>query len=1057
MFDLDLRSAAARGGALVAVLLALFALSGDFDPVRRLSVEADDPNYGSTPILRLNTPHHHSQIKRAATTRDGQWMVTVARDYTIRVWRTDVMEVAKTFYPPISNDYFDNPGSSELFAVDITADGSMIAAAGPSRSDGEVRVYVFNVTTGEMVASPVTAHGYVGDLAFSRDGRLLAVGVESQRDDENGLWVFETNRWREPMYRDRDYRGRESPDGGRIDGIAFGEGGVLVTTSYDGFLRRYADVREGADPVRVLVSDRGRASDVAISPDGAMVVVGYRNRPSGPALVPVSLHRNDAELSLIRAFENQLVPDDNGGSDPVTSGFGVSFSRDGSYFYASLAGNLGARVRGWSVGNLDVAQREYETCSDRNVIQILPHQATGAILVHADPGIDVVETSGQVRGPCVRGGRFVHFRQLSEQDPGLLYVSERGDEFHLVGRTPEESVSFDLTRRDLKRGPRPPSELQRLELPDNSRGAITLSDWSVSLQPRLNGRHLCIQHEQDAAAEEGDDNPCRRFSSVLGLSENRSYSADVSADGQFAVVSTNAFLQRYDANGAPLWPQPRYMPSISLRTNITPQGNAVLAYYQDGVMRWHDVNNGDVMLSLFVDRETSDWVMWTPDGYYDASPGADDLIGWHINHGRDQGASFEPASRYQDIFFSPERVDAAIESMRTGARLRRTQLDEQLVSAIRSTAPPTALISELNAVTRNNRPALNMGFVLRSPSGKPITGLRIRVDGSTRVEETRRLREGVVLRRHIPLYRDDRVVTVSAQTEDGWGTVAYAPAPRWANTRSAERGLTRVATAAPSRNRANVHALIVGVNDYTGSGLDNLDYAVTDAREFAAFLRRQQNTTYIDDTSDIVVLDGPNATAANINARLEELTQVGPDDIVVLFLAGHGARVGLDENQNYYFFPHGARADRPLSTLVSADNLVSAIELTRGRVFMFLDTCNANAAVHRGFYNRTLNLQKNVYIFASASENELSSEASYFGTGHGAFTFALLSALNGEADERMDGNRIVSTTELKSYLETEVPLLAARANNVQNPQMYAVGPNRRSLPPLDMFEVRRVE
>jgi hypothetical protein len=28
-----------------------------------------------------------------------------------------------------------------------------------------------------------------------------------------------------------------------------------------------------------------------------------------------------------------------------------------------------------------------------------------------------------------------------------------------------------------------------------------------------------------------------------------------------------------------------------------------------------------------------EWVMWTPQGYYTSSPGADKIVGWQINKG----------------------------------------------------------------------------------------------------------------------------------------------------------------------------------------------------------------------------------------------------------------------------------------------------------------------------------------------------------------------------------------------------------------------------------------
>jgi len=39
-----------------------------------------------------------------------------------------------------------------------------------------------------------------------------------------------------------------------------------------------------------------------------------------------------------------------------------------------------------------------------------------------------------------------------------------------------------------------------------------------------------------------------------------------------------------------------------------------------------------------------DWVLWTPDGFYDATEGATDVLRWVVNHGPDRAASTKPVS-----------------------------------------------------------------------------------------------------------------------------------------------------------------------------------------------------------------------------------------------------------------------------------------------------------------------------------------------------------------------------------------------------------------------------
>ena len=55
------------------------------------------------------------------------------------------------------------------------------------------------------------------------------------------------------------------------------------------------------------------------------------------------------------------------------------------------------------------------------------------------------------------------------------------------------------------------------------------------------------------------------------------------------------------------------------------------------------MSDGEEVLALFMHPDGSRWIVWTPQGYYDASLGADDLIGWQINHGYDRAPISTPS------------------------------------------------------------------------------------------------------------------------------------------------------------------------------------------------------------------------------------------------------------------------------------------------------------------------------------------------------------------------------------------------------------------------------
>ena len=76
-------------------------------------------------------------------------------------------------------------------------------------------------------------------------------------------------------------------------------------------------------------------------------------------------------------------------------------------------------------------------------------------------------------------------------------------------------------------------------------------------------------------------------------------------------------------------------------------------------------------MALFIHRDDRRWVAWTPTGYYMASPGAEDLIGWHLNRGWEQPGDFFPASRFRDRFNRPDVVKLVLDTLDEDLAVKR--------------------------------------------------------------------------------------------------------------------------------------------------------------------------------------------------------------------------------------------------------------------------------------------------------------------------------------------------------------------------------------------------
>ena len=125
------------------------------------------------------------------------------------------------------------------------------------------------------------------------------------------------------------------------------------------------------------------------------------------------------------------------------------------------------------------------------------------------------------------------------------------------------------------------------------------------------------------------------------------------------MLGTEYRLRAYNADGGELWQ--KQVPGAAWGVNISGNGKLVAAAYDDGTIRWHRMSDGEELLALFVHAKDRRYIAWTPKGYYAASPGAEDLIGWHVNRGFDAAPDFYPASTFASTFNRPDIVKAALD------------------------------------------------------------------------------------------------------------------------------------------------------------------------------------------------------------------------------------------------------------------------------------------------------------------------------------------------------------------------------------------------------------
>jgi uncharacterized caspase-like protein len=228
--------------------------------------------------------------------------------------------------------------------------------------------------------------------------------------------------------------------------------------------------------------------------------------------------------------------------------------------------------------------------------------------------------------------------------------------------------------------------------------------------------------------------------------------------------------------------------------------------------------------------------------------------------------------------------------------------------------------------------------------------------------------------------------------------------------------------------------LAVGINKYDSPAIDNLKYAVNDAREIVAAFKAQEGKRFNKVNSLLITDDEPvKPTAANIiDNMMKFLSRASQHDVILLFLAGHG----INEQGEFYFVTSDSGFDSD-GTIQQRSRIVASSEIMKvrdlpGKKLIFIDSCHSESAggntrsmVDNNRLLRDL-MEPSTLVFTSSTGKQLSQENDR--ARHGVFTYAILQGLRGEAD--FDKNGQITMKALDMYVSRRVTEMT---NGAQHP------------------------
>jgi WD40 repeat protein len=930
---------------------------------------------------------HTQGVNSVAFSPDGKQILSGSYDSTVKLWDMVSGREIRTFQEHISG----------VNSVAFSPDGRQVLSGSTDTTSK-----LWDVASGREIRTFSGHTGFVHSVAFSPDGRQILSG-----SSDNTIKLWDAAGGREI----RTFQGHSD----NVNSVTFSFDGRQVLSGSTDITSKLWDAASGRE-IRTFRGHIGGVDSVVFSIDGWQILSGS----------------SDNAIKLWDAASGQEIKAFQGHTSSVYS---VAFNPDGQQVLLVSGDNpvklwdaaSGREIRTfqgytssvWSVAfspdgrhillGSDNTIKLWDAVSGREIRIFQGHARQVYSVVFSPDGRQVLSGSDDqiIKLWDVASDREI--RTFSGHTDGVRSVAFSPDGKQVL------SGSWDMTIKlwDAASGQEIKTFLGHTHWvhsvafsPDGKQVLSGSWDNTIKLWDTVSGREIRTFH--------GHTNGVRS----VAFSPDGKQVLSGSEDGTIKLWDT--------ANG-------REIRTFQRRSNkvasiaFSPNGRQVLSGSSDGTVRLWDTTTGKE-IAQFISFVDGEWIVLTPDGYYNASPNGDNYLNVRV------GNNVYGIDQYRSTFYRPQIVEARLQGRPDPARITTT------VQEAASFEPPVVVIRspENGAELPAGQTELSVSVVDRK---QPIKNIRVIVNGRLVGGDAMRGINGV---RGGDLEATGIRLAENRNRVDFRVTLNLDPGPNRievlaSNPYSEGRDTVEVSYQAAAQENAlpNLWILSIGINRYEDSRLQDLNYAVNDAKEIIDVFKTQEGKLY-GKVNSLLIADGAAVTPIkdNIIDHFGFLKAAGLRDVVLLFIAGHGMN---DDSGNFYFMPSDAafNADgsiRP-SKAVSYREIQAVLDVP-GQKLTFIDACHsAGSGKTRSVDNNQLVriLQDNsTVIFTSSKGSEPSLERAEY--GHGVFTYAIIQGMRGAADS--SGNGTVTMKELDAYVSERVKELTDKQ---QQPTTFTPG------------------
>lgn len=958
------------------------------EPASSTASREATPIVTGQPILQIDSGGHMAKISDIFFTNDGQTLISVSNDKTVRLW-----DIASGQTTRILRGQIGPGDDGKIYAAALSPDNRLLAVGGALGSLGNRTIRLIDLSSGQVVRLLKGHQNVIPALAFSTDSRQLLSGsfdttariwdvangeslhtlsghhgaiyaaafspngrtvVTGSKDHSLKLWDSATGK---PL---ADLHGHEDP----VLSVAFTPDGRYLLSGSDDKTVRLWDGHTGA-AIKVLARQDATVDHLSIAPDGSKVLTGIGagpgltnnvfSIPSGERLASFSGHSNIVLATAISP----------GGTTAATGGFEGEI-----YLWDLQTKQTKQRLAGggnmiWSVGF---------SSDDRSI-------AWGKI----PSGLEIMDMAA------------------------LEYSFQLQD----------AAGNFSLT---LGKPVDPATQPGSLASSRFLRAIDTVDAISISTASgRIDATLLIQQNGQMIHAITRDSTTGNHHRSITLTPDGRT----VISGGSWGVLASydtasGRQLRNFTGHTSDVW---AVAPS--------PDGRWLVSGSGDQTVRLWEIASGKLLLTIFHGND-NEWVAWTEDGFYTASAKGDAYVGYHINRGDDKAADYVGLDQIGKHFYRPDLVaktlqggyeqEIAMELSRIGS------IDQILASGL----PPEVRLLSTSGETSQQR-NFTLEVALKPLSGG-VGNLRYFINGAEIASATARGEAPPGIKKSGVIKDDEQYAAKPLTLPDGDNTVTVIACNK--NNTICSRGtqLTR-SVHDPQSKHPSLHILAIGISNYRDRDL-RLKFAGNDAKAVSARLQQQAQGLYRNVHTPEVLLD-KDATVDKIEQAFNDIAKrVEPNDVFVLFMAGHG----LAWQGDYHFIPWEALYENQetlIKASLSQEKLKDLLQrIPTSKSLVILDSCSAGQlaadfaegkqfamlARSGGIGDKSaidrLMRATGRYVLAATTEKNFALEGY---NEHGVFTWALLEGLKGHASRLGSKDGSISLDDLANYVRDEVP------------------------------------